>query len=109
MEVVQLGSSVELSCDSCRFTTTKMVGVGFLGIDHVIAICRACRKLVGREYSVFEHSEPPDFPCEGCGALHEVIWPPAGGMQDASCGVDLGNCAKCEGRLLGEFPGLMWD
>ena len=104
-----MGSALDISCDSCRFTTTKTVGVGFIGIKHVIAVCRPCKKMVGREYSVFEHSQPPDFPCKNCGKPFEIIYPQKDEDQDSFDGVDLGTCVKCEGRLTGEFSGLMWD
>ena len=104
-----MGSTLNICCDSCRFRTKKTVGASFSGIEHVIAVCRPCKKMVNRKYSVFEHNHPPDFPCTNCGKPFEVIYPNQNEDQDFSDGVHLGTCVKCEGRLTGEFFGLMWD
>lgn len=44
-----MGSALDISRDSRQFTTTKTVGVGFIGIKNVIAICGSRKKMVDRE------------------------------------------------------------
>ena len=103
-----MGSEIRITCNGCAVDLTEIVGVGFVGVEHLVLCCDSCGTFTRRENAHrWTGTSRPKYRCGRCRKLLRVVAP-----RDDESGDDegpLGPCPICGHVLSGESTGLMWD